>query len=143
MANLNDACYVQNNEDDGDNEQRMDNIAGAWNSGEDIRTKVSEQPQDEQNYNNQGKHNVSPIVGILFYAHHTINRLQAHPSAGECCTPPLGGEIILDVQLKPISNEQSCENSPYGSKHHTRNDIPRIVCTNIDPSEANQSSDRV
>ena len=43
-ADLHDAQCVQDDEDDGDHEQRVDNIARAWNARVDGRAEVSEQP---------------------------------------------------------------------------------------------------
>jgi hypothetical protein len=89
---LHDTQQPQNNEDDHNDEQGVDNVAAAWKAGEHIRAKISEQPKYEQNYNNPGKHEISPFLICSFYNHHTINTPRPHPSAGECLSPPLGGE---------------------------------------------------
>jgi hypothetical protein len=60
-VNLNDAQQIQQNEDDHDDEQHMDGIARTRDAGEDIRSEIAEQPQDEQNYDDPGKHKVSPF----------------------------------------------------------------------------------
>ena len=60
-ADLNDAQQIQNNEDDHDDEQRVDGIASTREASEDIRAEVSEQPEDEQNYNDPSKHEISPF----------------------------------------------------------------------------------
>jgi hypothetical protein len=43
-VDLNDSQQPQNNENEGNNEQRVDNVASARKAREDIRAEVSEQP---------------------------------------------------------------------------------------------------
>ena len=47
VADLYDADCVQDDEDDGDHEQRVDDIARARNARVDSRAEVTEQPQYE------------------------------------------------------------------------------------------------
>jgi hypothetical protein len=52
---------LQDDENDHDDEQDVDNIPSAREAGKKVWTKISEQPQNEQDYDNPGKHEISPF----------------------------------------------------------------------------------
>jgi len=56
VSALGDSQQPQDNEYDHDNDQYVDHVADAWDAGDVFRSKVAEQPQGEQYYDNQGKH---------------------------------------------------------------------------------------
>jgi hypothetical protein len=49
---LGDTQNPQNNEDQGDHQQGMNDVARGGNAGINTRAKITKQPEDEQNYDN-------------------------------------------------------------------------------------------
>jgi hypothetical protein len=60
-ASLQHPEQVQYDEYDGDDDQRVDPIAGLWEAWADPPTEKAEQPQDEQNYDDGPYHEISPF----------------------------------------------------------------------------------
>jgi len=60
--NLYDAQQIQKHEDDHKDEQYVNDVARTRETGEDIRSKIAEQPKDKQNYDDPSKHEISPFI---------------------------------------------------------------------------------
>jgi hypothetical protein len=99
-ADLRDPQQPQYDEDERNHEQCVHEIACAGEARVDARPRISKQPQYEQNYNDPGKHEVSPYSGDVLLTYPTTNIPEPHPTTGECLSPPLGGESqIYDFLL--------------------------------------------
>jgi hypothetical protein len=59
---LDDTQQVQKHKNDHDDEQDVNGIARAGDASKDIRSKIAKQPQDEQDYDDPGKHEISPFI---------------------------------------------------------------------------------
>jgi hypothetical protein len=60
VSSLNYSYQMQYQQNDGNNDQRMDPIAGARHSWADIPAQKAEQPQDDENYDDGPQHKISP-----------------------------------------------------------------------------------
>jgi hypothetical protein len=60
-SNLDDPQQLQDDEDQGDNQQDVDDIARARKTGKEIGAEVSEQPEYDEDYDDPGKHEISPF----------------------------------------------------------------------------------
>jgi hypothetical protein len=71
-VDLDDPQQIQHNEDQHDHEQNVNGVARTRKAFEDIRTEIPKQPQYEQDYDDPGKHDVSPFCwrfGPVFILH--------------------------------------------------------------------------
>jgi hypothetical protein len=58
---------VQNNQDDHNHDQNMDPTPGTWEPWAYIAAQKTEQPQDDQNYDDSPQHEISPFERFALY----------------------------------------------------------------------------
>jgi hypothetical protein len=73
-SGLNNTHKPQNNQDDGNHEQRVENIAGARKARVDAWAEVTEQPEYEQNDDDPGKHAIFPFFLSDFIPSSSYNK---------------------------------------------------------------------
>jgi hypothetical protein len=67
-SDLNYMKQVQNDQDDRNNDQGMDPTASLRDPWTDVRPKITEQPQDQQNDDDSPQHEISPYKRYEEYA---------------------------------------------------------------------------
>ena len=57
---INNPKELQDDKDDGDDDQNVNQITGAWYTGDVSRSKKAEQPENYQNYDDRPQHGIPP-----------------------------------------------------------------------------------